>query len=300
MRIETIQMELFKEPGQADQKIVNVASVPKRSVFRYPGGKTWFVPTFRRWMQSSEKKPRHLVEPFAGGGIIALTAAFENLADKVVITELDEDVAAVWETLISGDFEKLAKRILKFELTLTNVERALGKAPKDTPDKAFQTILRNRVSHGGIMAPGSGLIKHGENGKGVSSRWYPETLAKRICEIGKVRERLTFIHGCAFDIIPKYLGDQRNFIFLDPPYTAAGKKAGRRLYRYHQLDHAQLFNLFKRAKAEFLFTYDDSAELRGLAGQYGFDTALIPMKNTHHARMEELIIGKNLKWLSSN
>ncbi len=37
------QLSLFTDerlPG-----IVNVASVPQRSPFRYPGGKTWLVPT---------------------------------------------------------------------------------------------------------------------------------------------------------------------------------------------------------------------------------------------------------------
>ena len=36
---------------------VNVASVPQRSLFRYPGGKTWFVPTFREWMARMHPKP---------------------------------------------------------------------------------------------------------------------------------------------------------------------------------------------------------------------------------------------------
>jgi DNA adenine methylase len=65
--------------GKEDQlRPVNVASVAQRSSFRYPGGKTWFVPTFRRWMASLRTKPRILVEPFAGGGIISLTALFEH------------------------------------------------------------------------------------------------------------------------------------------------------------------------------------------------------------------------------
>ena len=33
-------------------KPVNVASVPQRSPFRYPGGKTWLVPHIRRWLGS--------------------------------------------------------------------------------------------------------------------------------------------------------------------------------------------------------------------------------------------------------
>lgn len=38
---------------------VNVASVLQRSLFRYPGGKTWFVPTFRRWIASQPVKPHY-------------------------------------------------------------------------------------------------------------------------------------------------------------------------------------------------------------------------------------------------
>ncbi|MBN2594284.1 MAG: hypothetical protein JXA81_12320, partial [Sedimentisphaerales bacterium] len=33
-------------------KVVNVASVPLRSPFRYPGGKTWLVPYVRQWLSS--------------------------------------------------------------------------------------------------------------------------------------------------------------------------------------------------------------------------------------------------------
>ncbi|MDQ5908308.1 MAG: adenine methylase, partial [Pseudomonadota bacterium] len=77
------QHSLFSESSISCTAIkpVNVASVPQRSPFRYPGGKTWFVPTFRKWIQSLDYKPDLLVEPFTGGGIISLTALFENLVE---------------------------------------------------------------------------------------------------------------------------------------------------------------------------------------------------------------------------
>jgi DNA adenine methylase len=65
------------------RKPVNVASVPQRSPFRYPGGKTWFVPRLRQWLSYQLKKPRLLIEPFAGGGIVSLTAGFEDLAESM-------------------------------------------------------------------------------------------------------------------------------------------------------------------------------------------------------------------------
>lgn len=46
-------------------------------------------------------------------------------------------------------------------------------------------------------------------------------------------------------------------------------------------------------------TYDESEEVKRMAQQYAFQTRLIPMKNTHHATMNELVIGKELSWLDN-
>jgi DNA adenine methylase len=43
-------------------------------------------------------------------------------------------------------------------------------------------------------------------------------------------------------------------------------------------------------------TYDDAPELHDLARRHGLQTALVPMKNTHHAEMTELLIGRDLAW----
>lgn len=123
------QLSLFPETVPLPRP-VNVASVPQRSPFRYPGGKTWFVPTFRNWVASLKEKPRILIDPFAGGGIISLTALFENLVDEVIMVELDEEVAAVWETILNGETEWLAHRILTFTMTRENIEEELQKNAK--------------------------------------------------------------------------------------------------------------------------------------------------------------------------
>jgi site-specific DNA-adenine methylase len=47
-------------------------------------------------------KPKILVEPFAGGGIISLTALFENLVERVVMVEVDDEIAAVWQSVVNG------------------------------------------------------------------------------------------------------------------------------------------------------------------------------------------------------
>jgi DNA adenine methylase len=277
--------------------VVNVASVKQRSPFRYPGGKTWLVPRIQQWLSNLGWKPSVFLEPFAGGAIVGLTVAFEKLAEKVVIVELDEEVSAVWMTILGDDCTWLIKRILSFDMTIENLRGELAHRVTSLKKIAFQTILKNRTFHGGIMAPGSGLIKYGENGKGIRSRWYPDTIARRIQAIADIRERFEFINGDGLKAISSYNSLKHAVMFIDPPYTAAGKKAGTRLYKYFELDHESLFAEISKVQGDILLTYDNAPELAELAFRYGFDTRTIHMKNTHHAKMTELLIGRNLNWL---
>jgi len=293
-----MQRDLFAfESQNTPVKPVNVASVPQRSLFRYPGGKTWFIPRLRQWLQGRIARPKLLIEPFVGGGIVSLTAVFEDLVDSVLMVELDMEIAAVWETIIAGKGEWLARRILTFEMTRENALRELKKEPNGLHETAFQTIIKNRTFHGGIVAAGSGFIKKGESGKGILSRWYPATLAKRIRDIDLVLGRLRFYHGDAFEVIRNYRDDRDVVFFVDPPYTAGGKNAGNRLYTHFQVDHDLLFRVCSELAGDVIMTYDNSEEVRYLAVKYGFEAKPIPMKNTHHAEMTELVIGKNLSWM---
>jgi DNA adenine methylase len=286
---------LFSENHLA--KPVNVSTVPKRSPFRYPGGKTWLVPYIRNWLASLPEKPMELCEPFAGGGIVSLTVAFERLANRVSMVELDSQVAAVWQTILEEDgAEWLAKRILNFRVTSESVREALGETPTSTRERAFQTILKNRTYHGGILAPGSAPVKMGENGKGITSRWYPTTLAARIRAIGKIRERISFTEGDGLTAIETNTGRKDIVWFIDPPYTASKKKAGSRLYTHFNLDHGRLFDLVQGLSGDFLMTYDNADEIKDLAKAHSFDTELVAMKNTHNSTMVELLVGRDLTW----
>jgi DNA adenine methylase len=281
------------------EKPVNVASVPHRSPFRYPGGKTWLVPLFRRWIMSLPSQPEVLVEPFAGGGIISLTAAFERLTERVVMVELDEQIAAVWKSILGGDAGWLSQRILSFELTVDSAKAEFVRNPKSQRELAFQTVLKNRTAHGGILAQGAGVLKNGENGKGILSRWYPQTIAKRITNIGYVAGRIEFIKGDAFEELARFRSKSNAVFFIDPPYTAGGKSAGSRLYTHSEVDHERLFSICKKFQGDFLMTYDNAEEVRAMAKRHGFETKPVAMKNTHHAEMNELLIGRDLGWVEN-
>ena len=286
------QLVLF---GTARPKVINVSSVPQRSPFRYPGGKTWLIPYVRQWLTALNGKDKELIEPFAGGGIVSLTAVGEKRVRQALMVEIDEEVAAVWQTILSKDAEWLGEKIIDFVVTKPNVEALLARKPADNREKAFAILLRNRVSHGGILANGAGLLKHGENGKGLLSRWYPRTLRDRILDIQNYKTNIRFVHGDGLQVLYDNAHRSDAIFFIDPPYTIAG----RRLYRYPDVDHPRLFRIAAELQGPFLITYDNADEIRKLASANKFQIAEIPMKGTHHAEKTELVISKDLGWLNA-
>ncbi|MYE00356.1 MAG: DNA adenine methylase [Alphaproteobacteria bacterium] len=268
---------------------VNVASVPQRSPLRYPGGKTWLIPHIRHWLKGIEPRPKLLVEPFAGGGIVSLTAVMEGLVDRCLMVELDRDVAAFWHAALRHGPE-LCEMVQHFQPTREAVDALSRQAPATALEHGFRTLVLNRTRRGGILAPGASLIRSGECGMGLASRWYPGTLVRRLLTIADYAHRIEFNESDGMALLEATPAGA--VLFVDPPYSAGGKRAGQRLYLHNQLDHARLFALLADTAADFLLTYDGSDEIRKLVRKHGFRAVRIEMRNTHHARISELAISR--------
>jgi DNA adenine methylase len=175
------------------------------SPFRYPGGKSWFLKHVRRWLKAQTNKPKLLIEPFGGGAGISLTAVHEKLVERAMFAEIDQDVAATWRAVLNGHATWLANKVLSFRVSRDGVERILQAKPRTDYERAFQCLLRNRTARGGVLSAGAGLIRHGEDGKGITSRWYPKTLARRIETIASLKAQLRFCQRDAFEVIARYI-----------------------------------------------------------------------------------------------
>ena len=232
-----------------------------------------------------------MIDPFAGGGVVSLTAVMENLVDECLMVELDRDVAAFWHAALR-DGDELAKRILCFTPTREAVEALMRKPLGSVVEHGFRTLVLNRTRRGGVLAHGASLLRAGENGKGLASRWYPETIAKRLGEITKHANRISFCEADGMELMGALLREIGDgvVLFVDPPYTAGGKRAGKRLYAHNEIDHPRLFAMLAESGADFLMTYDLSCEVVTLVKEHNFHAVQVTMKNTHHARIPELVI----------
>ena len=268
------------------QRTVNVSCVRQLSPLRYPGGKTWMVP----YIQSELSGVGYykVVEPFAGGGIISLTAIEYGLVEEAALLEKDEGVAALWKTILE-DNNWLVNSIVSFNSNRKNVEKTVMSSCRDRRSLALRTIIRNRFNYGGIIAKGASLLRYGEDSRGIISRWYPETIAGRIQHIGRMSGRLRIKHGDGLKMMKRY-DSPRTLFFVDPPYTATGKQAGRRLYDHNTIDHDKLFDLVSGLAGGVIMTYDYSEEIVRKARSFGLRTKKISMKNRNHTSMTELMI----------
>lgn len=143
------------------------------------------------------------------------------------------------------------------------------------------------ITRSGILAQAACDIKH-------------QTLlalGKRIQNLKLIHDKVSFTRGDGIDTIGKYAAHKRDVFFIDPPYTAGGKRAGSRLYAHSEIDHTELFSRAGKIQGDFLMTYDDDDRVLQMAADYSFAVQTVPMMNTHHATMYELLIGRNLSWV---
>ena len=279
-------------PQKKPTKVVKRSGI--LSPFRYPGGKSWLRPIMRKWLTPPVA---HLVEPFAGGANITLSALAENLAARATMIEIDPDVAAVWAVILNGNSGWLADKIQSFRVNRVSVNNELEKTPKSEKGRAWTTLLRNRVSHGGIIAPGAGMINRGENDKGLKSRWYAKTIQKRIKAINAMKDRIDFLQADALAWMSQFATCppvETTAYFIDPPYAVAGK----RLYTHNELNHRRLFEIASRLGGRVLMTYEDTDEVRALADEFEFAVHPIQMRSRLNRDKTELLIATEFSWLT--
>lgn len=269
---------------------VNVSCVMQRSPLRYPGGKTWLVPHIKEWLKDPVDL---LVEPFAGGGIVSLTAVMDNLAQQAVMVELDRNLSSFWRAALEYP-EELIQRIRTFTPTRADVECIALNFPETVQDQGFRTLVLNRTRRGGILASGSSYMRNGEDNAGICSRWYPDTLILRLKAIAEHSDRLLFYEGDGLRTLELLCSYKGAAFFVDPPYTTnGGKRAGTRLYTHNSVNHERIFSVLADSNANFLMTYDCSPVVKELVKRYDFDAVSVEMKTTNHRRIPELVITRD-------
>lgn len=287
-------------PAGHDNNTATAKKPSTLSPFRYPGGKSRLRATVIDWISQLGFRPTHFVEPFAGGASVGLAVAELDLAEHVTLAEIDPDVSAVWEVTLNGQATQFANRIRCFNLNRKTAAEVAARSPGDQLERAFRCLLLNRISRAGIMAPGAGWLNQGEDGHGIQSRWYPETLSNRIKSTNSLREKVTFVQRDGLEVLRQFSDDHLAVAFVDPPYVVNGRGAGRRLYAHHDVNCEQLFEIVRTFAGAMVITYHRSVVVERLADAAGIERHTVTVQTGHTKAKRELIMYKHARSPTTN
>ena len=268
---------------------------------RYPGGKSALHNLVCDILYANELDSGHYVEPFAGGGGLALSLLFEGVIHQVHLNDIDPAIAAFWRSILAHN-DEICDMIMSTPVTIDewHVQRSLYADLLGSDDNlrlGFATLFLNRTNRSGIVK-GAGVIG-GLRQAGdylLDCRFNKPDLIKRIKRIAKYRDQVhftqldapTFIRG-----IEKSLS-QRSLIFADPPYYGKGV----RLYTsfYKPEDHVALAACMLKFNTHWITTYDscsEIAEIYKLRRQYEFSIQY--SAQTKRRASELLIASKGMR-----
>lgn len=239
------------------------------SPLRYPGGKWRLAPFFVKLISANFEVPPSYVEPYVGGGSLALSLLFSGAVREVFLNDLDPAIYAFWISVVRQS-QEFIDLLLNTAATPSQWQRQKD-IYRRGPDAGrlrlgFATFFLNRTNHSGILNGGM-IGGRKQSGKWkIDARYNRKELARRIQKIASYKNRIHLSNQDACDFIRGQDGRTNSLIYLDPPYY----HAGRRLYlnHYRPADHREVRDAVERLGSPWVVSYDDAWEIRKLYAEY--------------------------------
>lgn len=211
------------------------------------------------------------VEPFAGGGGAGLSLLSRGSIEELWLVEKNPAIAAFWRVALREPAD-LIHRVRSTRISMDTWGDSVGLIAEveaggraHDADLAFAALVVNRCSRSGMVGPKVGPIGgKGQEGKWtIMSRWYPETIERRIQSISALGSRIRVFEGCAMDHIEEISKsgfEDEVFLFVDPPYL----REGNRLYAHGMTfdEHRRLAEALNGSPSRWLLTYDNERAVR--------------------------------------
>ncbi|MCA9732427.1 DNA adenine methylase [candidate division KSB1 bacterium] len=242
-----------------------------QSPLRYPGGKTKLFPFVKEIIELNQLFDGHYVEPYAGGGGLALSLLFSGKTRYIHLNDLDVSIYAFWHSVLYST-EQLCRAIEKVKIDMNEWEKQKviqnKKSESDLFELGFSTLFLNRTNRSGIITGG---VIGGKNQNGkykIDARFNKKDLIRKIQIAHFYRHRISISNLDAMDFI-KNAGTSlpnKTLVYLDPPYYDKGQE----LYQnfYSQQDHDAIANAIPKLKPFWILTYDNIKPIKDLYSQF--------------------------------
>lgn len=237
------------------------------SPLRYPGGKTKIAPLVNLIMLKAGISNGTYIEPFAGGGGVALALLLSEKVNNIVLNDCDRAIYAFWYAILNKT-NIFIEKIHNTEITVDEWKKQkkifTDKTNADLFELGFATFFLNRTNRSGILKAGpiGGYDQSGNYSLDV--RFNKENLIKRIIEISAYKDKITIynleINNFIHDVLPLY--SNNSFVYFDPPYYIKGHELYVNFFTSN--DHKGLASQIQKLNIDWMVTYDDVPEIKAM------------------------------------
>ncbi len=229
------------------------------SLFRYPGGKHKLIDAIRTKLNPLLVNARWYVEPFVGGGSVALSVARDYPHLEIWLNDLDQDIFDFWDILAGASDKKFIGLLdlLRQEPSIELFENLRKATPRTKADQAYRAQFFNHCTFSGMYDSGP-LGGYDQNGAcKIGDRFNRKRIIEECIEARKLlRGRTKVFCKDGIELIRQSPPDA--VIFADPPYVKAGKSLYRNYFEPEQ--HKALADVL-RGRTRWVATYDITPEI---------------------------------------
>ena len=242
---------------------------------RYPGGKGKLADYVKETYRANDIRNSHYVEPYTGGGAVALDMLFSGTTEHIHINDIDPAIYSFWFSVLNYTND-LVELIENTEITIDEwykqrdiLRSNIQDGNVSTLELGFAAFFLNRTNRSGILK--AGVI----GGKEQSGKWKldvrfnKQDLIRRIKRISIFSNQISLYNLDAV-VLLKELDNKipvKSLIYLDPPYYVKGQGLYRNFYTHN--DHV----LIKEALVEsnfnnWLVSYDNAPEIQEIYSNF--------------------------------
>lgn len=267
------------------------------SPLRYPGGKAKVADFVQCLIKENALLDGIYVEPYVGGGSVALSLLFNEYVRDIYINDKDISIYAFWYSVLNNadDFCKIIKDTpINIETWFKQKDIQSNKKNINLLDLGFSTFFLNRTNRSGILKAGviGGYDQTG-NYK-IDARFNKEDLIKRIQRIADYADRIHLTNEDAVSLVRRLKNElpYNTLFYLDPPYYVKGK--GLYLNYYNDTDHqniAKSISDFKEQK--WIISYDNVDFIVDLYSKFRQKTFELNYSASNSGKGKEVMIFSN-------
>ena len=270
------------------------------SPLRYPGGKGKMAGVFKRIIEENALLDGTYVEPFVGGGSVALSLLLNDYVSRIVINDKDRSIYAFWHS-VPNDAERLCRALADTAVNMDVWRRQKAvqaeKEEADLLELGFSTFFLNRTNRSGIIKGG---VIGGNDQTGnylIDARFNKADLVTRIERIADYADRIELHNDDAVMLINgiKDADTDHTLYYLDPPYYEKGP--GLYMNYFKDDDHRNIAaTVGSISRGKWVVTYDNHPFISELYSLYRQREFSLSYSTTNGKRGEEIMIySDNLK-----